>query len=154
MKTITIKLTAPLQSYGNEATFDRRTTRTYPSKSAMIGMIAAALGYARDDSRILELNRLSFAVRVDQPGKILTDYQVVEWKKDKRKITYRDYLQDAVFVAALGSEDSQLISKIEAALHQPHFSLFLGRRSNAPAGVIKVKIFKDSTPLSALKKLN
>ena len=56
MKTLTIKLTAPLQSYGNEATFERRTTSYYPTKSAVIGMIAAALGYRRTDERILKLN--------------------------------------------------------------------------------------------------
>ena len=41
MKTLTIKLTGPLQSYGNEATFSRRTSYHYPSKSAVIGLIAA-----------------------------------------------------------------------------------------------------------------
>ena len=33
MKTLVIRLTAPLQSYGNEATFNRRTSNYYPSKS-------------------------------------------------------------------------------------------------------------------------
>ena len=61
MKTLTIKLTAPLQSYGNEATFERRTTNDYPTKSAVIGMVAAALGYRRADARIASLNELQLA---------------------------------------------------------------------------------------------
>lgn len=81
MKTLVIRLTAPLQSYGNEATFNRRTSNYYPSKSAVIGMIAAALGYRRDDSRINNLNNLKLAVRIDQPGKFMTDFQVVEYQK-------------------------------------------------------------------------
>lgn len=153
MKTLTIRLTAPLQSYGNEASFSRRTSSDHPSKSAVIGMIAAALGYHRDDPRILTLNDLSFAVRVDQAGKALTDYQTVEWKKDTRKVTYRDYLQDAVFVAALGSDDEQLIDRIAEALKRPKFQLFFGRRSNAPAGTLKVSVFKDDNPVSVLSDL-
>ena len=153
MKTLTIKLTAPLQSYGNEATFSRRTSNDYPTKSAVIGMVAAALGYRRTDERILVLNDLDFAVRIDQVGKMLTDYQTVEWKKDTRKVTYRDYLQDAVFVVALGSSDEQFIDEIKVALRHPRFPLFLGRRSNAPAGVLKIQEFLDTTPVTVLRSL-
>lgn len=153
MKILTIKLNAPLQSYGNEATFSRRTTGEYPSKSAVIGMIAAALGYHRNDQRIEALNHLNYAVRIDQPGSILTDYQTVEWKPNTRKVTYRDYLQDAVFVAALGSSDDQLIEKIQVALKHPHFQLFLGRRSNAPAGVLQLHTTQAPNPISVLENL-
>lgn len=153
MKILTVKLTAPLQSYGDEATFSRRTTSRYPTKSAVIGMIAAALGYRRTDKRILMLNDLSFAVRADQVGPTLTDFQTVEWKQNKRKVTYRDYIQDAVFVAAIGSDDAQLIEKINDALHHPRFPLFLGRRSNAPAGVLKTSEFSDDSPVTVLKKM-
>ena len=52
MKTLTIRLAGPLQTYGNEATFSRRTSYHYPSKSVVIGLIAAALGYRRNDARI------------------------------------------------------------------------------------------------------
>lgn len=153
MKTLTINLTAPLQSYGNEATFSRRTSNDYPTKSVVIGMVAAALGYRRTDERILALNDLDFAVRVDQVGKMLTDYQTVEWKKDTRKVTYRDYLQDAVFVVALGSSDEQFIDEIKVALRHPRFPLFLGRRSNAPAGVLKIQEFLDMPPVAVLRSL-
>ncbi|MCI1942738.1 MAG: type I-E CRISPR-associated protein Cas5/CasD [Lactobacillus sp.] len=156
MKSLTIRLTAPLQSYGNEATFNRRTTDDYPSKSAIIGMIAAALGYRRDDSRINSLNKLLMAVRIDQPGKVLTDFHMVEYaqnsKKTKRKLTYRDYLQDAVFIVAIGSKDEDLIDRIEYALKHPYFQLSLGRRSNAPAGLLKMTM-DNNDPLSILKEL-
>ena len=153
MKILTIRLTAPLQSYGDEATFERRTTGDYPSKSAVIGMIAAALGYSREDSRISKLNDLKFAVRVDQPGQTLTDFHTVEWKKNVRKITYRDYLQDAVFVVAVGSNDDQQIKEIHDALRRPHYQLFLGRRANVPAGVLLMEEFDDENPVTILEKL-
>ncbi|BDR60577.1 type I-E CRISPR-associated protein Cas5/CasD [Lactobacillus xylocopicola] len=153
MKTITIKLTGPLQSYGNEASFNQRTTAAHPSKSAIIGMIAAAFGYQRDDQRIKAFNKLDLAVRVDQPGTLLTDYQTVEWKKGTRKVTYRAYIQDAVFVLAISSENDLLIDKIKYALHHPKFQLFLGRRSNAPAGVLQIAVFADANPVEVLSKL-
>lgn len=153
MKTLTIRLTAPLQSYGGAVSFARRTTNDHPSKSAVIGMIAAALGYRRNDARIVKLNELSYAVRVDQAGRSLTDFQTVEWKKDKRKITYRDYLQDAVFIAAVGSENTELIDQIHVALRKPKFQLSLGRRSNVPAGVLEMAEFPNLDPVTALSKM-
>jgi CRISPR system Cascade subunit CasD len=153
MKTLTIRLSAPLQSYGDEATFARRTSNDYPSKSAVVGMIAAALGYRRDDSRIKRLGELLFAVRVDQPGTKLTEFQTVEWKRDTRKLTYREYLQDAVFVAAVGSDDNQLIDQIADALLHPVFPLYLGRRSNPPAGRLVIRQFENLNPLDVLTEL-
>lgn len=155
MKILTIRLTAPLQSYGDEATFERRTTGDYPSKSAVIGMIAAALGYSREDAQIAELNNLHFAVRIDQPGKILTDFHSVKWKKEKHsKITYRNYIQDAVFVVSVGSDNDQQIEEILYALRHPRYQLFLGRRANVPAGVLLIKEFDDESPVTVLEKLS
>lgn len=154
MKTLTIRLSGPLQSYGNEATFARRTTGDYPSKSAIIGMLSAAMGYRRDDTRIIELNTLSFAVRVDKPGRVMTDYQTVEWKTDTRKITYRDYLQDAVFVVAIGSENDRLIDTLKVALQHPKFQLCLGRRANVPAGPLKLQVIEGQNPVQVLMDLD
>lgn len=151
MKTLTLRLTSPLQSYGNQASFSRRTAATYPSKSAVIGLISAALGYQRTDPRIQALNELAFAVRIDQPGRTLTDFQTVEWKKNTRKVTYRDYLQDAVFVVAFEGDDEQ-IEKISDALRHPVYQLYLGRRANVPAGPLSLTIHRNSQPVDVLKK--
>lgn len=156
MKTVTIRLAGLLQSYGSEANFNYRTTLGYPSKSAVIGMIAAAFGYERDNPAINRLNNLAFAVRIDQPGRALQDFQMVHMQKGKQiqsKITYRDYLQDAVFVVAIGSEDSELIEKIQYSLRHPRFSLFLGRRANVPGGMLQTKVYEDTTPINILDSL-
>ncbi|QMU08782.1 type I-E CRISPR-associated protein Cas5/CasD [Levilactobacillus suantsaii] len=153
MQTLTIKLTAPLQSYGNPASFLRRTTGDYPSKSAIVGLLAAALGYRRKDQRTVRLNDLDFAVRIDQVGVALMDYQTVEWKPNTRKITYRDYLQDALFVVALGSNDDALIEQLVEALRHPKFQPFLGRRANVPAGPLQVQTFADASPITVLSEI-
>lgn len=155
MKTIVIRLSAPLQSYGNQATFARRTTSLYPSKSAIIGLISAALGYRRDDKSINQLNNLRFAVRIDQRGSLLTDFQTVEYNKKKpRKLTYRDNLQDAVFMIAISAENS-LIDKIKYALKHPKFQLYLGRRANIfnTISFLKIKEFPADNPVLVLERL-
>lgn len=155
MKTLTIKLSSPLQSYGNEATFNHRTTWDYPSKSAIIGMLAAAMGYRRDDPRITELNDLKFAVRVDQPGQTMTEFQTIQWDpKKSSKITYRGHIQDAVFMVAIGSEDDQFINILKSALLHPKFQLFLGRRANPPAGPLQLHLIDDQNPVQVLTNLD
>ncbi|MGN0710106.1 MAG: type I-E CRISPR-associated protein Cas5/CasD, partial [Anaerovoracaceae bacterium] len=74
MKTILLKLSGPMQSYGTGSHYNYRRTDPYPSKSAVIGMIMAAYGYRRNDKESDEMleklyKKLSFAVRVDQVGR-------------------------------------------------------------------------------------
>ena len=135
MRTILLKFAGPLQSWGTNSRFEVRSTDRYPSRSAVVGVLAASFGYSRDDERIREFDKLDYAVRVDQPGELLNDYHVARRFKpngaiDQVYVTERHYLQDAVFVVALGNDDEQLMTDIEHALKHPYFQPFLGRRSN------------------------
>ena len=124
-----------MQSWGTDLHFEVRKTDRYPSKSAVIGMIAAGLGYRRDeDEKIEKLRALDFALRIDQPGEILRDFHIATKYKDngdteRLYVTNRYYLQDAVFVAAIGSCDNELMDAVEQAVKSPHFQPFMGRRS-------------------------
>lgn len=71
-----MRLASPLQSWGALARFDRRDTQPRPTKSAVIGLIAAALGYDRTHD-LGPLTELRFAARADRPGKALRDFHVV-----------------------------------------------------------------------------
>ena len=133
MKTILLKFAGPMQSWGTDSHFETRHTDLYPSKSAAIGLIGAALGIRRDDD-IKELVDIKFAVRVDQEGSLLKDYHIARKYKTSGDIegtyvTERYYLEDAVFVVAISHEDDNLIEKIYEALKRPYFQMFLGRRS-------------------------
>lgn len=135
MKTILLKFAGPMQSWGTNSNFENRHTDFYPSKSGVIGMIAASLGYQRDeDEKIRKLNELSFAVRVDQPGNLLKDYHIARKYKmngslERNYVTNRYYLEDAVFVVAISHKDDILMAEIENSLKSPWFQTFLGRRS-------------------------
>ena len=83
MKTILLKFSGPLQSWGTNSHFEIRNTDAHPSKSGVIGMIAAGLGYSRDDDENLaRLNCLSYAVRIDQTGELLRDYHTAKKYKE------------------------------------------------------------------------
>ena len=136
MATLLLRLAAPLQAWGSDSKFNIRSTEREPTKSGVIGMIAAAMGIQRnDDPRKLEpLNALNFGVLVEREGKLLKDFHMVHEMVDKKDshVTERYYLSDAVFLAALESDDKAFLEQIAAALKSPVFPLYLGRRSCPP----------------------
>lgn len=157
MRTILLKLAGPLQSWGTNSHFKTRHTDFYPSKSAVIGLIAASLGYRRDeDEKIKKLNELDFAVRVDQPGALLSDYQIAEGYNKKGAehtyITNHYYLEDSIFIIALSNKDNVLMSTIEEGLRNPYFQPFMGRRSLPLNADFLLKTTSDSA-LDSLKQL-
>lgn len=142
MKTILLKLSGPLQAWGTSSHFETRKTDYYPSKSGVIGILAASLGYQRcEDAKIQKLNTLDFAVRIDQTGGLLRDFHTAAKYKqlangcgrsikfDKPYTTYRYYMEDSVFVVALSHADDQWIDQIIYALKHPCFAPYMGRRS-------------------------
>lgn len=135
MKTLLLKFAGPMQSWGTSSDFETRHTDLYPSKSAVIGMIAASLGYRRhEDEKINRLNCLDFAVRIDQLGNLLRDFHTVKSYKPngdliRTYVTNRYYVEDGVFVVAIGDEDNTLIESISLAVQRPYFQPFMGRRS-------------------------
>lgn len=154
MKTILLKLSGPLQAWGVESHFETRQTDNYPSKSAIIGLIAGAIGYRREEEKILELNKLDFAVRIDQKGVILKDFQTAKMYSEKGDlkrtyVTNRYYLQDAMFIVAISNEDENLMKNIYDSLKFPYFQPFLGKRSLP----LNADFLLDTTNLSTVESL-
>lgn len=132
MSTLLLKLAGPLQSWGVSSRFNVRETRNYPSKSGILGLIAAAEGRRRSDP-LEDLLDLQLAVRVDKPGKLVRDFHTAHNRAGRSMpLSHRYYLSDAVFVAGIEGPDG-LIEGIKAAVESPVFTLFLGRRSCPPA---------------------
>lgn len=71
-----LRLAAPLQSWGAVSRFSRRDTHCRPTKSAVIGLCAAALGRDRADP-VDDLAACVFGVRADHPGTPVRDYHSV-----------------------------------------------------------------------------
>ncbi|MHB1787097.1 MAG: type I-E CRISPR-associated protein Cas5/CasD [Acidimicrobiales bacterium] len=79
MATLVACLAGPLQSYGEQTRFSTRGTLPYPTYSALIGLARASLGLGRrvDVESIRWLRDLSMAIRVDQAGTLIVDYQTI-----------------------------------------------------------------------------
>ncbi len=152
MPTLLLRLTGPMQSWGTTSRFDQRDTGKEPSKSGVIGLIAAAMGIARENWVDLKpLTRLSMGIRHDRPGVPKRDYQTAgcattdtiikaDGKPSKDGVpSQRDYLADAAFLVGLECEDRSLLERIHAALQNPVWTLALGRKSYVPSEPIWIE---------------
>ncbi|NHO79432.1 type I-E CRISPR-associated protein Cas5/CasD [Micromonospora sp. CMU55-4] len=144
MTGLLLRLAGPMQSWGDHSTFSVRDTATVPTRSAMIGIIAAAQGRRRGES-MSDLAALEFTVRVDRPGRLMYDFhtvggglppeRTVPTAEGKRRpagtgtiVSRRFYLADAVFTVAVTGPDA-LVDQVHEALTNPVWAPYLGRRS-------------------------
>lgn len=152
MYTLLIRLAGPLQSWGTGSYYDDRQTDYYPSKSGVIGLIAAAMGRKRDED-ISDLCKLRFGIRIDNQGKIVSDFQITDMASDRliefftgktkkynANLSHRDYLSDAIFLAGFESDDKSFLETIESSLLNPVYTVFLGRRSCPPTEPLVIGI--------------
>ena len=152
------RLWGPMASWGQIAVGEQRQTWTRPSRSSVLGLIAAALGYERTNQEAhagLEQG-LALAVRVDQPGRPLRDYHTVQspqsqsnrrWQsrydeiRNARKLntilSERSYLTEAGSTVALWHRPNSIapaLATIAEKLARPTFALYLGRKAS-PLGM-------------------
>lgn len=140
-----LRLEGPMQSWGERSPWKYRDSAREPTKSGVIGLLACALGLNADE----DLRRLSSQVRIgvrcDKPGKMLTDYHTIGGGHKNKGVllqangelkpptyieqTYRSYLHDASFLVAILANETGLIDQLANALRNPHWPIFLGRKS-------------------------
>lgn len=179
MKALVFTLAAPMMAFGEIAVDERRGTAPRPTRSAVLGLLAAALGLERSDPRQQALaNGYDMAVRIDRPGRLLADYHTVQVppssainraeRQDGRrpatraeelavgglgtKLTRRDYLTDAAFTVLIAARDAAPVPLVElaAALERPHWRLSAGRRS-CPLGLPPApRVVEADTVVAAL----
>ena len=155
MPTLLLRFIGPMQSWGTTSRFDQRDTGKEPSKSGVVGLLAAAMGIDRENWDDLEpLTQLFMGVRHDRPGVPKRDYQTAQHiiSADRSKIhdtavTTRDYLADAAFLVGLAGEDRTFLEQIHAALHDPVWPLALGRKSYVPSESIWMENAVQDVPL-------
>ena len=152
MPTLLLRLVGPLQSWGTTSRFDQRDTGKEPSKSGVIGLLAAALGIDRENWLDLEpLTRLSMGVRHDRSGVPKRDYQtagcaatdtIIKADGSPSKdgvVSQRHYLADAAFLVGLEGDEHALLEEAHAKLTNPTWPLALGRKSYVPSEPIWIE---------------
>ncbi|MGO9446925.1 MAG: type I-E CRISPR-associated protein Cas5/CasD [Thiobacillaceae bacterium] len=147
MPTLLLRLAGPMQSWGIISRFDQRDTGKEPSKSGVIGLLAAALGIDRENWIDLEpLTHMVMGVRHDRPGVPKRDYQTAgcaatdtiikadgTQAKNGGVVSDRFYLADAAFLVGLECADRAVLENTHAALRNPTWPLALGRKSYVPS---------------------
>lgn len=163
MPTLLLRLVGPMQSWGTTSRFNQRDTGKEPSKSGIIGLLAAALGIDRNNWEDLEpITHLSMGVRHDRPGVPKRDYQTAGGavsdtiiKADGSLshdgvISQRYYIADAAFLVGLEGNDFDLLEKTHTALNNPVWPLSLGRKSYVPSEPVWIKNGLQRGPLQTV----
>ena len=149
---------APLLSFGGASKFDRRETLGFPTRSAVTGLIAAALGIDRGDraglARLAGLRFESVVFR-EQTGGMLEDYHTVgggyrrgsanipisaDRKGCSTVVTSRYYFADGKYGAVLAGPD-ELLEEIGQALRDPVWGGWIGRKHCLPTTPVFQGIF-------------
>ncbi|XOV70440.1 MAG: type I-E CRISPR-associated protein Cas5/CasD [Verrucomicrobiota bacterium] len=153
---LALLLDGPMQSWGHASRFGRRTTALHPTRSGVLGLIAAAMGidkhgteeanhmkcFASLQLTTVTLMRTSCQNR-SLPMRRLEDYHTVTGIRrasgkvavDATVLTYRHYLLDARFGVLLDGPVAVLV-EIANALSDPKWGIWLGRKSCVPASPV------------------
>lgn len=159
-EVLALRLEGTLQAWGDSSRWSVRDTRPEPTKSGVIGIIAACFGWRLDaegDRLVAELAQsLRMGVRADREGVVLRDYHTIAgarsgsetpWiglltadgkvKKNPTspglhtEVSERNYLSDGCYLVALEGNVG-FLEDIEHALVRPMWPPFLGRKSCVP----------------------
>ena len=175
MDFLVFQLQAPLSSWGEPAVGEFRATAEHPTQSALVGLLAAALGLTRADEAAHAALRdgYGFAIGLLSVGSLLRDYhtaqappraalkgrpqatrrQELAVPKSGTILSTRDYRQNAACLVALQPRrvESTPHTPIElaAALREPKFPLYLGRKACAPAAPLWPQVIAADSALAA-----
>jgi CRISPR system Cascade subunit CasD len=166
---LALVLDAPLQAWGFESRFERRTTGLHPTKSGVIGMICAAMGLAKGVAEeqvtlpaLAEVHMTSIAIprtrlnvwsgeTEDLAVGRLEDFHTVQGTRrasgsmnPDAVVTRRQYLVDARYGVVLEGE-RLLLERVDGALRNPIWGLWLGRKSCIPAQPIPRGVFHSAS---------
>lgn len=174
---LVFQLYGPMAAWGDIAVGEYRPSYAHPSKSAIVGLLAAALGIRRDEEERQKrlATACSFAVSVDAMGVLLRDYHTAQVPTERKGVTRytryselaseklntilssRDYRCDAAYVVAIFLRDCSefTLELLENKLRKPEFALYLGRKSCPLALPLNPMIVRDAVNFKdALKRVH
>lgn len=171
------QLYGPMVSWGQIAVGEVRSSFSSPSRSAIVGMLAAALGIKREQEEQLSAleQALRLAVRVTHPGHIALDYHTAqtpqgnkgrelparrdELRQEKLNtvLSTRAYLCDAraevaIWLADEAAAGPYSLAQLREALLKPRFTLYLGRKSCPPALPLEPQLIEAASILEAFEQ--
>ena len=154
---LVFQLYGVLAAWGDIAVGEYRPSLGHPTKSAVTGLLGAALGVDRsDESQHQQLTQqYGVAVCVHDFGELLRDFHTIQVPGGKHRsrsrrdelcldplnlntmLSTRDYHNDAFYQVAVWPRNDNVSYSLEMLkehLQSPHFTLYLGRKS-CPVGL-------------------
>jgi CRISPR system Cascade subunit CasD len=133
---VALRLHGPMQAWGGPVIGDTRPTLPFPTRSGVLGLVAACMGILRSENdRLLALAEgTRVHVRVDASGTPLVDDQTIQDNPNASPTrqtiqSKRGYLCDASFVAVVVPGPRTSAQAIASAALFPVFAPSLGRRT-------------------------
>lgn len=162
-----LRLQGVMQSWGGHTYEDYRPSGLFPSRSGLIGLLAACLGIDRQDNGRQQAlsDSFLFAVRADEsqhPVRKVTDFHTV---MDARKVdgtvnknpvvSRREYLYDICFTVAMQFKEESCfgMEDVKGAIQHPVYTPFLGRRSCPLGKPLFDSVIPADSLLSALSMI-
>jgi len=167
MDYLLFRLYGPMASWGEIAVGETRHTASYPGKSAIIGLMAAALGIKRTESEKQQQMQQGYALAVEvySQGSLLRDYHTTQVPDSVGNFTYRtrrdelvlgkarlgtilssrEYRSDALALVAVRTlpDAPYNLQIIKEHLEEPRFHIYLGRKSCSLAAPMDPQISED-----------
>ncbi len=161
MKLLTMTLQAPLMTFGVSGFSSIRETLHFPSRSAVIGIVASAMGIRRNESRLVELHKkikvhssMRKSVKVDREyntvrvakNSQVTESSGLQYSQDVAGTLqiFRQLIHDNSFRVVLEVSDDTLADEIEQALLDPVFVPYIGQRSCVPTKPLIAAVSEQS----------
>lgn len=143
---VALKLAGVMQAWGSHTFEDFRPIELIPTRSGILGLLAACLGLDRKDTAGLKALSSSVCItvrgnqRVIEPQRITDFHTVMDARKVDGKsnkfpvVSRREYLCDVEYTVLLEVlPDSRWTpDQLQNALENPVYTPFLGRRSCPP----------------------
>lgn len=173
MDFLIFQVYGPLVSWGTTAVGGDRYTAKSPSKSAVVGLVSAALGIKRGDEEASAkiFDSLGVAVKSFSKGYVVSDFHTAQVSvhrngvrhytrkgelavpsdQIKTSLSTREYIADSYHqVAIYLKEDSEYtLESIADALNRPVFHLYFGRKANVPALPLHPVVYQAHTLVEA-----
>lgn len=174
---LVVRLTAALSSMGDVAGHSRRGAERWPGKSAVLGMLGAALGVDRADSngQAALAKHYGVSVLVRKPGSLMMDFHTSQTipsaaarnplsrkealerasvaGKINTTITHREYREDVIMDVAIEAyaDARWSLPHIQSALMRPYYVLYFGRKACPLTAPLAPRIVEASDPIEGMR---
>lgn len=165
---------SPFSSWGEIAVGEVRASKTHPGRSAIFGLVAAALGIRRNDIEAIGNlhENYGLGIKVISIGYLVKDFHTIQAARSQKNVVFRkradelnadpdtigtlissrEYRADAYYIVSIwkrSEEGMYSLDTIKSALQNPVFVPYLGRKSCPPACNFTPEVIAEKDTLKA-----